>query len=166
MEGNPFAAFFAPDSQLQQLLTRLQLEQQQQQQQQQQRPIVAGGSGKRCRDRFTAEEDELLRTVVTQMGTSDWNAVALRLRNRTARQCRDRWKHYVAPDVVTGVWTDGEDQTLLAKVAEIGPKWSLVAQALPGRTGVGIKNHYLSLTGRKNRGLDAPPRSPSPQEML
>jgi hypothetical protein len=35
----------------------------------------------------------------------------------------------------------------MAKVAEIGPKWSMIAQSFPGRTDVGVKNRYISLNG-------------------
>jgi hypothetical protein len=104
-----------------------------------------------ARHKFTPEEDEALRRRVAQLGTTDWNAIAQQFPNRTARQCRDRWRNYISPDVVTGRWTQADEEMLLAKVQEIGPRWALIAQHFPGRTDIGIKNHYISITGKRGR---------------
>jgi hypothetical protein len=127
----------------------------------QQQPMVLspGKEKKISRHKFTPEEDEILRNLVVQFGKSDWTAIAQHFQNRTPRQCRDRWKHYISPEVVTGNWTEADEQLLLDKVAEIGPKWSTITQLFPGRTDIGVKNHYISLTGRKSKeGKDKGPQ--------
>ena len=103
------------------------------------------------RRKFTPEEDEILRNLVAQYGKSDWCTIAGHFQNRSARQCRDRWKHYISPEVVTGNWTEEEEQLLLNQVQEIGQRWSTIAQLFPGRTDIGVKNHYISITSRKNK---------------
>jgi hypothetical protein len=103
------------------------------------------------RRKFTPEDDDLLRNLVTQHGSTDWSVIAQNFQDRTARQCRDRWRHYVSPEVLTGSWTKADEETLLAKVQEIGPRWATIAQIFPGRTDIGVKNHYISITGKKNK---------------
>jgi hypothetical protein len=57
--------------------------------------------------------------------------------------------------VLTGNWTQEEEATLVAKVREIGPRWAAIAQIFPGRTDIGVKNHYISITGKQNREFAA-----------
>ena len=113
--------------------------------------LVLGQKDKKItRHKFSPEEDEVLRTLVNQYG-KDWSIVAQHMPNRTPRQCRDRWKHYISPEVITGNWTEEEDQLLMQKVEELGNRWSTISQLFPGRTDIGVKNHYISLTERKNK---------------
>jgi hypothetical protein len=133
-------------SQLQQLIAQLQRQQ----------ALIPTEDHKIARHKFAPEEDELLRNLVTQLGSSDWTAIAAHFHNRTARQCRERWRHYVSPEVVVGSWSESDDQMLMRKVAEFGPRWSAIAQLFPGRTDIGVKNRYISLVGKKTRELGQP----------
>ena len=42
-------------------------------------------------------------------------------------------------------WTRAEDATIVQSVAELGHKWYLIAQRLPGRTDHAIRNRYHRL---------------------
>jgi hypothetical protein len=130
-----------------------------------QQPILLDQRDKKIsRHKFTPDEDELLRQLVAQYGQNEWASIAQHFESRTSRQCRDRWRHYINPQVMTGNWTEADDQLLLAKVAELGQRWSAIAQSFPGRTGIGVKYHYISITGRKTR--DVAPRVPQSTIML
>jgi hypothetical protein len=103
------------------------------------------------RRKFTPEEDDVLRRIVARLGSNDWNAVAQQFPNRSPRQCRDRWRNYLSPDVAIGPWSRADEETLLAKVKEMGPRWALIAQQFPGRTDIGVKNHYISITAKQEK---------------
>jgi hypothetical protein len=141
---DPTLAFQTPEAQLQQLIAQMQ-------QQQQHSLVIEPRPKKIARHKFTPEEDELLQHLVGQFGKSDWAVIAQRLENRTPRQCRERWKHYLSPEVSTSNWSEEEEQLLLAKVRELGPRWAAIAQLFPSRTDIGVKNHYISITGRRTK---------------
>jgi hypothetical protein len=90
--------------------------------------------------RFTREEDEKLRFLVRELGTSEWVAIAGQMRTRTTRQCRERWQNYLRPDIKNGPWTEEEEELLVAKYREYGPIWRAIALFFPKRTDVDIKN--------------------------
>lgn len=96
------------------------------------------------KNRFTAEEDVRLVELVNSHGAYEWNIIAGMMKNRTAKQCRERWNMKHAPGIVAKPWTVEEDQILLAKQAEIGNKWTEIARYLPGRTDLGVKNRWNS----------------------
>lgn len=55
---------------------------------------------------------------------------------KTDVQCLHRWQKVLDPKLVKGPWTAEEDAKVVALVNEHGPaKWSLIANALPGRIG-------------------------------
>lgn len=110
-------------------------------------------SKKITRHKFTPEEDEILKNLVSTYGPNDWQSISSHFVGRNARQCRERWKHYISPDVVTGPWTEEENQLLLKKHEEHGSQWAIIALSFPGRTDIGVKNHYISITTRKNKEL-------------
>ena len=52
-------------------------------------------------------------------------------------------------------WTRAEDATIVQSVAELGHKWYLIAQRLPGRTDHAIRNRYHRLQAMRNDGTGA-----------
>ena len=95
------------------------------------------------RRKFTAEEDEFLRGLVAQYGTSDWSIIASRFPNRNARQCRERWKNYLQPGVENPQWTPDEDKLLIEKVRELGSQWTKIAKFFHARTDINVKNRWV-----------------------
>ena len=49
-------------------------------------------------------------------------------------------------------WTRAEDATIVQSVAELGHKWYLIAQRLPGRTDHAIRNRYHRLQSIASNG--------------
>ena len=95
--------------------------------------------------KFTKIEDNLLRVVVAQYGISDWNLVASKMGNRSARQCRDRWTHYLSPSTNNNYWTRMEDEMLINAYKNLGPHWGKISSLFPGRTAVSVRNRCCKL---------------------
>ncbi|KAA0173087.1 hypothetical protein FNF27_05436 [Cafeteria roenbergensis] len=93
---------------------------------------------------WTAEEDEALRRSVAK-GMANWGAVARDVPGRTAKQCRERWGNYLAPNVVQGGWTGAEDLLLLERHRDLGRKWATIARAIKGRSENSVKLRFKSL---------------------
>eukprot|EP00300_Choanocystis_sp_HF-7_P012690 c17989_g1_i5.p1 GENE.c17989_g1_i5~~c17989_g1_i5.p1 ORF type:complete len:235 (+),score=28.24 c17989_g1_i5:63-767(+) len=113
----------------------------------------------RQRSRWSTEEDSALVCIVThlkgQMDTTDpfweanfnWKIVANTL-GKSLRQCRERWRNVLDPNLARGAWTAEEDIILVDKYCELGPKWTIVASFLPGRTDTAVKNRFKSIQRR------------------
>lgn len=94
--------------------------------------------------KFTAQEDELLKTLVQQEGPHKWSKIATKMPGRTAKQCRDRFQNYLNPSLTNGQWTVEEDQLLFQKIGEYGKKWKLISKFFPNRSHNNVKNRYNS----------------------
>jgi hypothetical protein len=95
-----------------------------------------------ARHKFTPQEDVLLRQAVESRRLNNWAEVARRLPNRTARQCRDRYNNYLSTERLHRPWTFAEDLSIIKIYNAWGPKWSIIATYLPGRTSVEVKNRW------------------------
>jgi hypothetical protein len=102
----------------------------------------------RSKRHFSAQEDAMLKTLVGEFG-EDWVVVAGRIPSRNARQCKDRWTHYLSPEVSVIPWTAADDLLLLEKVRESGHRWAQIAKHFPMRTDVHIKNRFILLQRRE-----------------
>jgi hypothetical protein len=96
-----------------------------------------------ARSNFSAEEDTTLRAMVTELGTGCWAEVAKSLPGRNARQCRERWKHYLSCDKAAVAWTAEEDNLIFEQISAWGPKWTRVAAVLGNRTDLEVKMQWL-----------------------
>jgi hypothetical protein len=95
------------------------------------------------RAKFRPEEDAKLKELVERSGTISWDVVAREMPGRNARQCRERWKHYVSSTRPKGEWSLTEDLLLYQKMEEIGPRWTNLAQFFPGRTDLQVKTRWM-----------------------
>jgi hypothetical protein len=101
-----------------------------------------------ARRKFSAEEDDALKALVSEYGTEDWMLIALRMPRRDSRQCKERWCHYLAPELIQRPWSLEDDALLERRVSEHGHKWKLFENDFPGRTDISIKNRYNVLARR------------------
>lgn len=96
------------------------------------------------RRKFTPQEDATLARLVKVNGARRWDTIAKEMPGRTGRQCRDRFKNYLQPELVNGQWTDEEDRLLRQKVKEHGLHWSTIVKDFPGRSQSNLKNRWYS----------------------
>ena len=99
------------------------------------------------RRKFTEDEDQLLSSLVQQYGTKDWNVISQFMNGRNSRQCRDRWNHYLSPDISRKrEWTTQEDEIIISQLKLVKHQWTYIASLLPGRTSVDVRNRSCKLS--------------------
>jgi len=100
---------------------------------------------KHSKAKFTAEEDSKLVKLVSQCSEIDWSVISKQMKNRNARQCRERWQNYLNPNLNLSNWTPEEDLLLIEKYQEIGAHWNVIAKCFPGRSGNSVRNRILTI---------------------
>ena len=101
---------------------------------------------------FSPQEDQRLIDLVNLFGISNWKVISQNFPGRTQRQCRERYKTYLAPGISKDPWTPEEDELLKQKFDEYGPKWSVISKYFIGRTDNNLKNRYNNhISDRKKR---------------
>ena len=106
-------------------------------------------------------EDQLLTEIVLRHGPYHWDLIALHLRGRNGKQCRERWITSLAPDVKKGQWTYEEDLILLKLQSQFGNQWAMMTKQLPGRSPISIKNRFKSLERHRSLINSSKPITPS-----
>uniref|UniRef100_A0A1J3HY11 Transcription factor AS1 n=1 Tax=Noccaea caerulescens TaxID=107243 RepID=A0A1J3HY11_NOCCA len=89
------------------------------------------------RQRWSGEEDALLRAYVRQFGAREWHLVSERMSkplNRDAKSCLERWKNYLKPGIKKGSLTEEEQRLVIRLQEKHGNKWKKIAAEVPGRT--------------------------------
>lgn len=93
---------------------------------------------------WTEEEDLALKEWVIENGPQKWSLCSKHIQGRSGKQCRERWFNNLDPSIKKGQWTKCEDKIIFDLFKKEGPKWSLIATVLPGRTENSIKNRFYS----------------------
>lgn len=107
--------------------------------------------------RWTPEEDARLLEAIQNLGTDNWNAVALQVGNgRTKSQCAQRWHRCLDPGLCKSNWDRSEEEHLIAAVNQFGDKaWTKVAQEMKNRSDVQCRFRYkFLLKKQKEFGYD------------
>mmetsp|Transcript_21847 Transcript_21847/g.59841 ORF Transcript_21847/g.59841 Transcript_21847/m.59841 type:complete len:268 (-) Transcript_21847:1355-2158(-) len=103
---------------------------------------------------WTAEEDVILLNSVRGTERKCWKQIALKFKDRTGKQCRQRYKYHLEQELKTGDWTPEEDEIIIQMQAKIGNCWSKISKALPGRSDNAVKNRWhctLYRSEKKNK---------------
>jgi hypothetical protein len=92
---------------------------------------------------WSAEEDDLLRALVSDTPPNSWSAIAKYFPTKTAPQISGRWEKVLNPSLVKGSWTKEEDEVILNFVHKNGLKdWAKLALLLAGRTGKQCRERF------------------------
>lgn len=97
---------------------------------------------------WSYDEDNILKTMVLR-GCSSWGQVSASIPGRTQKQCRERWKNHLDPRIIRTPFTPAEDQLLQESYAELGNRWSKIADIIPGRTEESVKARWKFLNPQK-----------------
>ena len=92
--------------------------------------------------KFSTDEDNKLIELVKKYGCENWQKISLEMPGRNVRQCRERYKNYLDPEVISGPWTEEEDKLLDDLYSQFGPKWKLISSYFPKRTDINVKSRY------------------------
>ena len=99
---------------------------------------------------WTQFEDEQLISAVSKFGAKKWIDISKLVPTRTSKQCRERWHHRLDPIIKHEPFEPWEDTIILEKQKEIGNKWSIISQKLPGRSASSVKNRWYSCLKNQN----------------
>ena len=93
---------------------------------------------------WTREEDEAIINFVKENGTKNWAKLADILPGRLGKQCRERWRNHLDPNVNRSPWTPEEDQILIEMHEKLGNQWVKIAEKLNNRSDNCVKNRWNS----------------------
>ena len=96
------------------------------------------------RQLWSLEEDEKLREIMANTTNIVWTEIAAQFKNRTGKQCRERWVNHLNPEITETEWTPEEDERLYNLHLQIGNKWASIAKCMQGRSENSIKNRWYS----------------------
>ncbi|GAX72556.1 hypothetical protein CEUSTIGMA_g12.t1 [Chlamydomonas eustigma] len=102
------------------------------------------GISKRPSKKWTEEEMQRLVYSINTQGRDriNWAEVSKVLPGRTGKQCREKWKNDLRPDINKEPWTAREEYILARLHSEVGNQWAEIAKYLNGRSENSIKNHW------------------------
>ena len=96
-------------------------------------------------EKWTKEDDELLRTAVQTFGRGKWQEVSLHVPGRSALQCLHRYTKVLQSNPLPSSWSLPEDQQLRTWVQTHGPtQWSQCADSIPERSGKQCRERWVN----------------------
>ena len=101
------------------------------------------------RRKFSKEEDNLLISIFSNPRNYKWEKFQKLFPNRTEKQCRERYKNYLANNIHNGEWTEEEDQKLISHIKSIGLKWVKLTEYFPSRSSNNLKNRWYKQLSTK-----------------
>ena len=104
-----------------------------------------GFKNQKSKEKFTEVEDMKLKQLVSFLGTKNWKFISKEMGTKNARQCRERWRNYLNPELNLGSYTVQEDMLIVNLFNKLGPKWKKISNYLPGRSPNSIRNRMKHL---------------------
>ena len=118
--------------------------------------VAIADSGKKpapVKVKFTPEEDEALLKLVQQFGTKDWIKISTLIGTRNPRQCRERFKNYLNPELRKDQWTKEEDELLEQKFKEFGAKWNKISKFFVHRSDNALRNRWMMIARHRAKAM-------------
>lgn len=106
---------------------------------------------------WSKEEDQRLTVLVREASESEanqipWKKIEKEMGGRTAKQCRERWKLSLDPNINKTVWSKEEDMHLMRLQSELGNSWSKIKDILgTNRTENAVKLRFKCLKKREEK---------------
>jgi hypothetical protein len=115
---------------------------------------------------WTAAEDQTIIDFVRDNGPKEWTRLSSLMPGRIGKQCRERWRNHLDPQVNREPWTSDEDRILQEMHATLGGAWVKLAMYLPGRSDNAIKNRWNSTLKKRleyiEKGISSPKKGRPP----
>ncbi|KAJ3694295.1 hypothetical protein LUZ60_009775 [Juncus effusus] len=115
------------------------------------------GDQKKKRELWSRHEDEKLFNFITTFGVSSWSSLPQQAGlDRCAKSCRLRWINHLRPELKKEPISQEEEDMIIGLHKELGNRWAVMAESMPGRTDNEIKNYYNSHIKKKllKEGID------------
>ena len=104
---------------------------------------------------YTADENKMLLKLVHIYGEKNWSKIAELMPGRNRKQLRDHYVNFLKKKLERTEFSAEEDDFIVSMVKKHGHSWKKIADALPGRAPIMIKNRYNSKLKRKKRPVAA-----------
>lgn len=90
--------------------------------------------------KWTTIEDDKLTKAVEKYHHKNWKLIANEVDGRSPKQCLERWYGMLDPSLIKTEFTPEEDNIIIDMQNRLGNKWSLIAECLPGRSAISVRN--------------------------